>query len=279
MFLKLTTLFIDQNELTSIEFISFLPNLKILSAKNNKIQEIPEDFSKSLLTIRLDFNEISKLPQNFENFMSTDSKCISVNTPELSLSFNHFCDNSSNLEEVLWKRLPKKLKFLNLSGNNLVYIPGILSQIQISHLFIDNCNIQHICPIVYTFVSMKDEPRSMIISICDNSELEYLPFVPLSLYQKPPSSKEKISFDYLYNFSFAIITDNESFQNTAKFPMANLKPVYKFEEVSLEEEEQSIGCKCCAICGKATDERAFKNLMIMDFAICFETDVSTFFER
>uniref|UniRef100_A0A914Z829 Uncharacterized protein n=1 Tax=Panagrolaimus superbus TaxID=310955 RepID=A0A914Z829_9BILA len=54
--------------------------------------------------------------------------------------------------------------------------------------------------------------------------------------------------------------------------MANLKPVYKFEEISLEEEEQSIGCKCCAICGKATDERAFKNLMIMDFSICFETD-------
>uniref|UniRef100_A0AC35FC97 Leucine rich repeat protein n=1 Tax=Panagrolaimus sp. PS1159 TaxID=55785 RepID=A0AC35FC97_9BILA len=269
MFTELTGIFVDQNELTSIDFILLLPNLEFLSAKNNKIKEIPEKFHKALCTLKLDFNGISELPKTFEESMSGGP----VDTPHLSLSYNNFSYFDSNLEEVLWKRLPKKIEILNLNGNDLVYIPGTLCQKHIRHLFIDNCNIQHICPVIYTFAVMKK--RKMTISICDNPRLEYLPFVPLTIFPKPPSFKERISFEFLYNFHFAIITDNEIFKNNAKFPMNNFKPVYNFDN-GFEGEETRVGCKCCAICSKATDEHVFKNLMIMDFGLCFETDESCY---
>uniref|UniRef100_A0A914QAX2 Uncharacterized protein n=1 Tax=Panagrolaimus davidi TaxID=227884 RepID=A0A914QAX2_9BILA len=268
-FTELTKIFVDQNELTSIDFVSSLPNLEFLSAKNNKIKEIPEKFHKALCILKLDFNEISELPKNFEESMSAGP----VFTPHLSLSYNNFSDFDSNLEEVLWKRLPKKMEILNLNGNDLVYIPGTLCQKQIRNLFIDNCNIQHICPVIYTFAVMKK--REMTISICDNPKLEYLPFVPLTIFPKPPSFKERVTFEYLYNFHFAIITDNEKFKNNTKFPMDNFKPVYNFDN-GFEGEETRIGCKCCAICSMATDEHDFKNLMIMDFGLCFETDESCY---
>lgn len=127
-----THLYLSNNNLSHIpKFIYNLRNLECLSLANNNItnEDIPLNFNillPKLTYLNIDNNQLTYIP---------DSICNMINLQTLYLSNNRISCINPNIKNLT------KLKYIDLSHNNISTIPTSFSCLNLDLLFINDNNI------------------------------------------------------------------------------------------------------------------------------------------
>uniref|UniRef100_A0A914QP56 Uncharacterized protein n=1 Tax=Panagrolaimus davidi TaxID=227884 RepID=A0A914QP56_9BILA len=244
----LENLRLNSNYLTFIGDITHLTNLEILSAEDNKIDNLFQHVNfPTLQKFNLQRNFISILPQGFEN---------SNNLKILRLSYNNLNYQQFDIYESLWNRLPVSLDELSLNANLLNNLPCMLNNWKFKKLSVKDCNLKHICfKLFHKCLFNKSQ-----FDIRGNPSIKCLPYFPKDFY--PPTSSQKI-WNNNCDFSFNLITDNSDFIYARQFPLKKGKLNFAFKECK-EDGKYLNECKCCIICGKETDAAIIKQILVMD---------------
>uniref|UniRef100_A0AC35GL59 Uncharacterized protein n=1 Tax=Panagrolaimus sp. PS1159 TaxID=55785 RepID=A0AC35GL59_9BILA len=249
--------------------ISRMKNLKFLNLSNNNLDYFPwESLPSSIEYLNLSNSNLEKISiLNLQNLaiLELQNSKLSALPPGFEmlskLKYLDLCQNlftkNLNLKELLWNRLPSNISILNISQNDLGQIPCQLKNMKLKHISANNCKLTNIC----SYFLNQSRKSEMILEISGNWELEKLPLIPEKIFQ-PNLTKADASQNFSFN-GLSLITDNESFINTSRFPTKNDKPFYEF----FEECKNIMECKCCAICGNLK-EKTIKQLMVMDFNLC-----------
>uniref|UniRef100_A0AC34GWG3 Uncharacterized protein n=1 Tax=Panagrolaimus sp. ES5 TaxID=591445 RepID=A0AC34GWG3_9BILA len=254
---KLQYIGFDNNQIESIGNISHLIFLEEISANFNQIKILSfGDFNQFewLNEISLSNNLLSALPEGFENLKGL--RILDLNKNE----FNYF--DTTNLEDILWKRLPRELKTLNLSGNNLHQLPCFLKDFNIENLIVVDCKISHICPYIYAKSIETDLPRHFDIS---KNPLIALPFIPQTIIE-PPLTKRNFVVTKL-NQNFKITSENAEFLSPFLLNFLQECDESNHQFPTFEGEKVPINCYCCAKCGNQTEEKPVEQIMIVDYLI------------
>ena len=294
-------LYLTDNELEDFDTSDLdnqLPLLYVLTIVRNGLKTFSwEGCPTDMRTLNLNMNKLAAIPKLDEHLSFTNFGCLREISLEgtlgenqlsflpvgfedlpklriLKLSSNNFNFNDSNLDDVLWLRLPKSLTTLHLSHNTLGSIPCYLKNYKLTNLHIDDCDLHHICPYLHTHVQASNS--YLVINVSNNPELS-LPFVPSTIYKLPKAdvkaingvAKIEVGIPNYANFPTTTIFDqNDNFRNTERTKYTKL--VYEF---STENVEQASSCNCCASCGEYTDELLFKQQMAMDSILMIQEKV------
>ena len=263
----LTHLDLSNNQLAVFDAITCLPELFYLRIDSNFLDELPHgiQYCFSLKFLIASNNRISKLPVGFED----------LELLVLDLADNHFTfDNSDperDLYTCLWNRLPQNMDVLILSGNSLRELPCSLSSRGIWKLQANDCHLRYICPRIFAQNYHNFGPYN-ILEVERNEDLDYLSFVPTTIYHPPKAHDPHGRFKNGLG-KMRIISDRR-FHNTSKWHTT--QNVHNYSFVPIQNEDDQNPCHCCARCGAdCSGQRGrIETFMIMDFTLAVITPAS-----
>jgi hypothetical protein len=259
---SITHLTLNNNKIEMFINIDQLRELYYLWIDSNEMKELPEGIEscRRLNGISALNNHISSLPKGFENFEHLQF---------LDLSNNKF--SPENLDENLWDRLPAEMGMFNISNNNLGELPCKLSKRAIWKLEANDCNLKHICPRIGS--SEYSHEYKNYISVKQNVDLEYLSFVPTTIYNVPKIKGETKVVETTEKGRLILITDR-SFRDTTRWKTEYKIHTYDF--ILKPEIKTTHKCQCCARCGIDCGEKSgiIETYMVMDFTQIVETPSS-----
>uniref|UniRef100_A0A914Y9G1 Uncharacterized protein n=1 Tax=Panagrolaimus superbus TaxID=310955 RepID=A0A914Y9G1_9BILA len=204
-----TVLDLSHNELESVGDLNACPRLKEVYLNNNHLTETVHGFNYNRLhVLDLSYNQISKLNPNFK-FIVRNSEWL-----ELNLGYNHFHAENGNLDERLWKYLPKT-KRLNLSGNRLFEVSCEIAE---NELPIDNVSIYKPLPSLQPGkwcakirTRLCEECKDVLIASTDKSYDEFL--IAESL-KKKQSENCTVPDTVVHNYEMEMNEENNIVQPT-----------------------------------------------------------------
>uniref|UniRef100_A0A914QGM7 Leucine rich repeat protein n=1 Tax=Panagrolaimus davidi TaxID=227884 RepID=A0A914QGM7_9BILA len=251
---------LSNNEIEILGSPKFWSNIKWLNLKDNKIHKIDID--------GCDFESFKYYPESDDirfrkelNLQNNPIKSLPIGFEKLefitSLNISGVQIDNNDLENKLWKRLPQSLTVLNISQIPVAILPCNIKNL--SKLIANDCQLRWICPYI--------SKNLTLLEITENPEIKSFPFVPDKVFfypknkLKPETEEAEVFGNTLYDLdeTFTFLTDY-SFQDMKDANENYLN--YNFKKIY--ENQPNSCCKCCAQCGKETDEPLVEELMTMD---------------